>query len=302
MTIQDEFSEAEEAVESVRKRIVDELSQHDVSGEKLSELKSMLNETTTGLMNAALELTRDELLTAKCLTHETGWMLADAEVRDNRDIERVKLLEEILDNLRSEELVLGELTGDLRAQTEEIRGLEEEVEEATKQQAELWNEICNIKAARGKIAAITYQTDRLEEVIGANKLLKEKLETQRLIIEDEIQALEHERQEKSRMHDHWIMERRAKETQISTLHDELYIAQQGHKKRETGRRSLVDLITSCKAELVEVKSINLEDERSTVEPESRRVESMILDRAILEVTNRIETVRESRVRQAVDSN
>ncbi len=54
MTIQDEFSEAEEAVESVRKRIVDELSQHDVSGEKLSELKSMLNETTTGLMNAAL--------------------------------------------------------------------------------------------------------------------------------------------------------------------------------------------------------------------------------------------------------
>ena len=302
MTIQDEFDEADESLENVRRTIVEELLDHDVSYDRILKLQSMLDEGKNGLMNAAHELTRDELLTAKALAHETGWMLADVVLKSNSDIERIKLLEEIVDNLRSEELILGELSGDLRAQADEISELEKQVDDATKQQVALWEEVHAIKDAKERIEKITIETVRLQDLIRANEVLREKLETQRSMIENEIQSLQHEREEKCRVHDHWLMEKRSKQTQLSTLQDELYIAQQGYKKREMDQRNLLELIASFKSELDEVKSIDIESEPLANSLGSHETQSDLIDSALSELSERIHALREARVRRAVDSN
>ena len=304
MTVQDEFAEAEEVFELTRKEIMEELQQtNGFSSERIVELRSTLHSAATDFMNAGLELTRDELLSAKILAHDTGYMQGDLAVEDfDNEMQRLKVLEAILDDMRSEELVLGELSADLRSQVDEIAELEKQVEERSNQQIELLQDLKYIKEAKERMNKMTVECCRLEELIAANENLRGKLETQRMMIENEIQSQEHERQEKSRMHAHWVMEKRTKEVQISSLQDELYVAQQGRKKKEKGIDSLRDLIASCKAELSEVKSIELKPDNNEIISDIQRDGSQRIDKAIENLLGRMDAIRESKVRRAVDFN
>jgi hypothetical protein len=296
MTRNEDFDESEETFNLIRLKMIDELEMGEVS----SDLCSRFEEAANEFMNCGLELTREELISAKLLAHETGHIGAEIAILDSAEsIDRIKLLEYVLDDLRTEDLVLAELSGDLRAQISEVAELENQVEEATQLQSELSKELESIKKSRHDMNMILVECEHVEQLESANSVLRQKLESQKRIVEAEIQLQQQTRDEKSRLHDHWIMEKRNKELQLESLNDELYIAVQTRRKHESGQHELVQLIATCENELREVKSIVLDIPKSPSKFEENTNEFDKIVSAIAELEVLIEANREARVRRAI---
>ena len=300
MTFQDDFVESENTFNLIRSMMIDELERGEVT-DIVVELRSRFHEAANELMNCGLDLTRDELMSAKLLAHETGFLGAEMSIisSSSEKFDRIKLLECMLDDLRSEELVLGELSGDLRAQIDEVRELEKQVAEAQNVQGELWRELQAMKKSKNHMQMILLECEQVEQLGTANEELRHKLEFERGFVESEIQSREQEREEKSRLHDHWIMEKRNRELQIESLNDELYIVRQMRKKHEVDQKELVELIARCENELNEVKSIAADIRKRPNTLDEKNGEIGQIDKAIADVLFLVESNREAKLRQAM---
>jgi hypothetical protein len=228
-------------------------------------------------------------------------LLAENSLWEMDDFKRLKLLEFVLDDLCDEEIGLKELNQDIQSQLEEVEQLEKDVNERMTIQKKLWNEINEIKRKKGNIHGIVRECEQLENLVYANEVLKSKLEEQKEAILEEILSNRIERDVKTRLHEHWNMEKRNKETQLASLNDELYIAQRTASKRGDKDKFLVNLIAACKAELLDVANVLQSQEGPAITADVDREEIKAVESRIENILAAIDSKRESIVRRAIES-